>query len=179
MADLDIDITVDFDLGSSNPAPPIRRALNHAWQALSPVVDAEISVVVTDDRRIRVLNARHRGLDRPTNVLSFPQGVSTSDLRRPAGRATMPPHLGDIVISLETLRREANERNLVFNNHLTHLVIHGFLHLLGYDHHSSEDAAAMEAYEVRLLNQLSIADPYGGELTGDDADDEQALTQTT
>ena len=107
---------------------------------------AELSLMLTDDAEVRQLNARWRGKDKPTNVLSFPGGD--------------PVLLGDVVLALETVKREAAEQGKRFGDHLSHLVVHGVLHLIGYDHVKTRDAAAMEALERRVLAGLGIADPY-------------------
>jgi probable rRNA maturation factor len=113
----------------------------------------ELSVVFTDDAAIRVLNARWRGMEKPTNVLSFP--ATSWD-----GTGDPPKLLGDIVMALETIRREAAEQGKTFDNHLAHLVIHGFLHLVGFDHQADEEAERMEAVERHALARLAIPDPY-------------------
>lgn len=122
---------------------------------------ADLSIVLTDDARIRELNREWRGKDKPTNVLSFP-GVDPQELAfLPTG---MPVMLGDVVIAHETVLREAEERQVSVADHLTHLVIHGVLHLLGHDHEDTDEAEAMEALETELLAALGIADPHAGEL---------------
>lgn len=113
----------------------------------------ELSVVFTDDAAIRKLNANWRAKDKPTNVLSFPAFP-------PNRNAPLPPMLGDIVLAEETVRREAQEEGKPFENHLTHLIVHGFLHLAGYDHETDEDAEEMEDLERRVLSRLAIPDPY-------------------
>ena len=119
--------------------------------AKSPV---ELSLVFTDDQSIREINAEWRKIDKPTNVLSFP----ASPLQ-PGGK---PGHmLGDIILAEETIRREAAELEKSFDEHLTHLLVHGFLHLFGYDHMNDADAERMEALETRILADLGVSDPYG------------------
>ncbi len=113
---------------------------------------AEMAVVFTDDARMRALNRRHRNRDAPTNVLSFPAGPPLS------GR--FGPLLGDIVLARETVTREAAERGVVIADHATHLIIHGFLHLLGYDHQSEEQAVVMEGLETLIMKDLGLSDPY-------------------
>jgi probable rRNA maturation factor len=113
---------------------------------------SEISVVLSDDEHLRELNKHHRGMDKPTNVLSFPSRIKT-----PAGAIRM---LGDIVIAFETVEREAAEESKPIENHLSHLVVHGVLHLLGYDHEDDEEAEMMEARERQILAKLGIPDPY-------------------
>ncbi len=132
----------------------VRRAADAAWThlALKPA-DSELSVVFTDDAAIRVLNAEWRGKDKPTNMLSFPAF--------PVRAGSQPgPMLGDIVIARETVEREAAAEAKPFENHLTHLVVHGFLHLLGYDHETDAEAEEMEAREREILHALAIPDPY-------------------
>jgi probable rRNA maturation factor len=113
---------------------------------------AEVSVVLTDDARIQVLNRVHRGLDRPTNVLSFPQDGPDAD--------AYGPLLGDIVVARETVSREAVDGGLPFRHHLTHMLVHGFLHLVGYDHQDDDEAEEMERLETAILQALDIPDPY-------------------
>lgn len=112
----------------------------------------EVGVVFTDDRRIRSLNIEWRGKDKPTNVLSFPLSAP--------GQEALPPLLGDIVLAFETALREAEEEEKPFDDHLSHLLVHGFLHLLGYDHETDADAEEMEELERRVLGRLAIPDPY-------------------
>ena len=106
--------------------------------------------MLTDDAAIRRLNAAWRGLDEPTNVLSFPAR------RHPRGGRV----LGDIVIAYETTAREALAESKPFRHHLSHLAVHGFLHLLGYDHATDDEAEAMERLERAILARLDVPDPY-------------------
>lgn len=113
----------------------------------------ELSLVFTNDAAIRQLNADWREMDKPTNVLSFPAF--------PIKAGAQPgPMLGDIVIAYETVKREAEEEYKEFSHHLTHMIVHGFLHLAGYDHEDDEEAEVMEAHERAILHALNIADPY-------------------
>ncbi len=114
---------------------------------------SEISVVLSDDEHIRELNKHHRGMDKPTNVLSFPPART----KTPAG---MPRFLGDVVLAFETVEREAAEETKPIEDHLAHLVVHGVLHLLGYDHEDEDEAETMEARERQILAKLGIPDPY-------------------
>ena len=118
--------------------------------------DAELAVMLTDDSGIRTLNANWRGIDKPTNVLSFPA------LQPPGGIEPdeAPRMLGDIAIAFETVRREADDEQKPFVNHLSHLAVHGFLHLVGYDHETEAEAEAMENVERQILAGLGIPDPY-------------------
>jgi probable rRNA maturation factor len=112
---------------------------------------AELSIVLTDDAEQQLLNRDWRGIDKPTNVLSFPQ-------IEPFGPVS--GLLGDIILARETLVREAEEQGVSFDDHFTHLVVHGFLHLLGYDHMDDDEALAMEGLETQILASLGVADPY-------------------
>jgi probable rRNA maturation factor len=112
---------------------------------------AEISVVLTNDAEQKTLNRDWRKIDKTTNVLSFPQ-------IEPFGPVT--GLLGDITLARETLEREAEEQGVSFEAHFAHLVVHGFLHILGHDHLEESQAVAMEALETKILAALGIADPY-------------------
>ena len=112
---------------------------------------AELSVLLTDDAEQRALNARWRGKDAPTNVLSFPQIEPFGAVRG---------LLGDITLARETLEREAAELGKSLDEHFTHLIVHGFLHILGYDHQNEAEALQMEGLETQILAGLGIADPY-------------------
>ncbi|WP_296742947.1 rRNA maturation RNase YbeY [Mesorhizobium sp.] len=114
---------------------------------------SELSIVFSDDAHIRILNAEWRDKDKPTNVLSFPAFPS------PKG-GPLPPMLGDIVLASETVAREAALEEKPLGNHISHLVIHGLLHLLGYDHETDAEAEEMEATERKALARLAIPDPY-------------------
>lgn len=116
-----------------------------------------VTVLLTVDRSIRVLNARFRGRDMPTNVLSFP---AAPGLPRQAARSKEPVFLGDIAVAVETARAEAAAEGREFIHHVTHLVVHGVLHLLGYDHQSDAEAEAMESREGAILSRLGMPDPH-------------------
>lgn len=113
---------------------------------------AEMAVVFTDDAAIRDLNRRFRDIDKPTNVLSFPAG--------PARAGVYGPLLGDVVLAWETVDREAGDRKVQLKAHLTHLIVHGFLHLVGYDHETDAQAVVMEALETSIMEDIGMDDPY-------------------
>ena len=143
------------------------RAVRAALLALGLGVDGfQIVVMGCDDARIAVLNADFRGKPQPTNVLSWPseeRGAEAPgdapDLPE-AGTAEDPEELGDLAIAYETCAREAAEQGKPMADHVTHLVIHGLLHCLGYDHVDDADAAVMEGLEVGILAKLGLSDPY-------------------
>ncbi|MGR6466978.1 rRNA maturation RNase YbeY [Rhizobium sp. PAMB 3182] len=121
-----------------------------------PQMPVELSLVFADDEMIRGINAEWRGKDKATNVLSFPAF--------PLEPGGMPgPMLGDIIIAKETVEREASELDKTFDEHLTHLLVHGFLHLFGYDHIETSEAEEMEELETRILAVLGLSDPYQGQ----------------
>lgn len=119
--------------------------------------DAELSLVLSGDDRVRELNARFRGRDAATNVLSFP----AFDADEPGVRAAgAPVLLGDVVLAHGVVSREARERHKSVSDHLSHLIVHGVLHLLGHDHMTDQEAERMEAMETGILAGLGISDPY-------------------
>jgi probable rRNA maturation factor len=135
----------------------IHRAIETAAETVNAGLgEAELAVMLTDDAGIRTLNSNWRGVDKPTNVLSFPALQPTG----PGGPGDAPRMLGDIAIAYETTRKEADDEQKPFDHHLSHLAIHGFLHLIGYDHEKDDDAEAMETLEQEILAQLGIPDPY-------------------
>jgi len=162
---LEIALEADEEWDSSSPWKPLVRKAAEAAIAESAypgLSDSErtieISVTLTGDEQVRALNAKWRGNDKPTNVLSFPM-ADELDLSR-AIVAERELLLGDIVLAHGVCQREADEKSVSFHEHATHLLIHGTLHLLGYDHEREDDAADMEAREVRALKRLGIANPY-------------------
>ncbi len=165
MPELDIQISVE-DGGWPDEAvlaSLASRVLNAAADYLAreeeqpfPKMAPELSLVFTNDDSIQEINAEWRGKDKPTNVLSFPAF--------PLEPGGMPgPMLGDIVIARETVEREAVDLAKTFDDHLTHLLVHGFLHLFGYDHMEKDEAEEMEALETRILAGLGLSDPYAGQ----------------
>ncbi len=117
----------------------------------------ELVVVLADDAEQRQLNRDWRGIDRPTNVLAFPAWAPGTQLPRDA-----PLLLGDVVLAFETVAREADEQDKPLADHFSHLIVHGVLHLLGYDHASDMEAVEMERLETSILAELGVADPYRG-----------------
>lgn len=132
-----------------------RKVARHVWRRVAPKVlqarAAELAVVLVTDAAIRKLNAAYRGKDKPTNVLSFPAD---------AFDGPGPALLGDVVVAYATCAREARQEGKSLKNHLSHMVVHGVLHLLGYDHESARDAKTMERLETDILLELGVADPY-------------------
>ncbi len=130
----------------------LRRSIAEA-AAEAAGTRGEIAIMLTDDSAMRDLNRRWRGKDAPTNVLSFPAA-------RRGGGTSSPLPLGDIVIAYETTAREASAQDTPFMHHLAHLAVHGFLHLLGYDHEADADAEAMEEMEAKALARIGVPNPY-------------------
>jgi len=161
--DLEIDIEAPWP-----PSPDWESLATRALEATALVAPElahprlTTSVLFTSDEDVRVLNAEWRGKDKPTNVLSFPM-LERSDLidLPPAG----PPELlGDIALAYETCAREAAEKGIAVEHHAVHLIVHGLLHLAGYDHETGDDdAEAMESLETKALAVMGLADPYGPE----------------
>ncbi len=136
-----------------------RRCLTTALAVAGPpsVPACELAVLLTTDARVRELNARYRGRDRATDVLSFP-ALTPAELA--AATVDRPCLLGDIVLAFETVRREAIREGKPLDAHLAHLLVHGLLHLLGHDHRREEEARVMEETERRVLAALGLPDPY-------------------
>jgi probable rRNA maturation factor len=159
-----VDVVVESPLWAAEPGAEatVRRAIAAAAETVRALPDAagEVSVVLTDDAAIRTLNRQWRHRDQPTNVLSFPAPRSAN------GRASM---LGDIAVAYETTAREAAEEHKPLADHLAHLAVHGFLHLVGYDHDSDEAAEEMERLEAKILARLGVPDPYAARAAGPDA----------
>lgn len=153
---VEIDVAIEAEGWVSLDAPEAlaQAAIGAAVEAgaLSLAAGAEVSLVLCDDSFIAGLNRKWRGIDKPTNVLAFPSG----------GDPATASVLGDIVIAFETAAREAGEAEISLHDHVAHLVVHGFLHLVGYDHIDDDEAEEMERLEVRTLALLGIADPYDG-----------------
>ena len=126
-----------------------RKMVVSAWESGEP---SEVSVVLADDDFVHVLNRDYRGQDKPTNVLSFENAI-----RPPKGQ---PWLAGDIILAYETVEKEAQALKIPFLTHLAHLLIHGALHLQGYDHLNEKEAQKMESKETTVMNKLGYPDPY-------------------
>jgi len=122
--------------------------------------DFEVAVVLADNDFVRQLNKNYRGMDKPTNVLSFPDFFSDSSDEIAINREYSEINLGDIVLALEKVEAEAKEQKKTFRDHSAHLLVHGFLHLLGYDHLTDKDAEEMEKIEIKILKKLGVNNPY-------------------
>lgn len=156
-----LELAVLAEAGDWSPFPACEAAVRAAAAALSRhpaahgLVGREATVVLGDDALVRSLNATYRAKDAPTNVLSFPFQAPPGAVGDQAARC-----LGDVILACETLQREAAELAVPPNSHLQHLVIHGLLHLLGFDHQEQAEAERMEAIETAVLAGLGVADPY-------------------
>lgn len=153
---MDRERAISTDIAMKEPAwnavlPYTETLVDAAVTSIFSLVEnpklGELSVALVNDAQIRTLNRDYRHKDTPTNVLSFPD-------EGPA------PLLGDIVLAYETVTREAAEKSISLEHHITHLLIHGFLHLQGYDHETEADAATMESLEIAALAALNIDNPY-------------------
>lgn len=163
MAASEIEVLRQSPLWSSEPeAEAIVVGAIRAVAETIPDANGEVAVVLTDDAAIRALNRDWRKLDKPTNVLSFPVPPRSAVAGKsiPLMKGEAPALLGDIVIAYETTAREAVAEGKPFSHHLAHLAVHGFLHLLGYDHESDAAAQDMERLEARILARLDVPDPY-------------------
>lgn len=150
------------DIQIQSPAwkaePASRQTVHTALAAIAATIaiqSKELCIVLTDDNAIRALNRQWRGIDKPTNVLSFPAAIT-------AASASTNKFSGDIVIAYETLRRECDDEGRIFFHHLAHLTIHGFLHLMGYGHEFDPDADQMEGLESKIMMRMNLPDPWVG-----------------
>lgn len=122
--------------------------------------DVEVSVVLANDDLVQVLNREYRNIDKSTNVLSF-ASLDSDDPVPSEGPVT----IGDIILAYQTIDREAKEQDKFFKDHFIHLVVHGTLHLLGYDHETEDEATIMETLEIRILQKMNIQNPYMDKLS--------------
>jgi probable rRNA maturation factor len=150
---LEIDIQTASPLWAAQPRAEetVRAALVAAASAQR--VEGEVSMLLTDDAAIRTLNRSWRQIDKPTNVLSFP---AAKDATKHGDGA----FVGDLVVAYETLARECADEDRDFLHHLAHLTVHGFLHLIGYDHQTDAQAEEMEGLESRIMQSMNMTDPY-------------------
>jgi len=137
----------------------IEETLEEAFKtmALAPEVEVEISIYLTMDQEVQQLNKKFRGYDKPTNVLSFPSNISQQPFHPEESGVYI---LGDIVLAYETIAQEAHDQRKELQAHFRHLLIHGLLHLFGYNHEEVEEAKTMESLEVKILSRLKVANPY-------------------
>ena len=150
MTPVTADIVVESEHWAAEPRAEAIAAAAIAAAAPHSTRGGEVSILLSDDSAVRDINRQFRGLDKPTNVLSFPAADT------PATQG----HLGDIVIAYETLRRECEDEGREFLHHLAHLTVHGFLHLIGYDHETDAQADEMETLESRIMNSTNMPDPW-------------------
>jgi probable rRNA maturation factor len=150
MTTVTADIVVESELWQVEPQAEATVGAAIAAAGAHSTRGGEVSILLADDSAVREVNKQWRGLDKPTNVLSFPAADT------PATQG----HLGDIVIAYETLRRECEAEGRPFLHHLAHLTVHGFLHLIGYDHETDAQADEMEALESRIMVGMNLPDPW-------------------
>jgi probable rRNA maturation factor len=153
-----LSLDVLTEAGDWTAFAPVERAIQQVAMALSrhartrTVLGAEATIVLADDALVQQLNSSYRGKDKPTNVLSFP-------FQAPPGAETSRV-LGDVILAAETVRREADESRTPPVHHLQHLVLHGLLHLIGFDHETEAEAEDMERVETEILAGIGVADPH-------------------
>ena len=136
--------------------PAAKQTVRAALAAIAATVaiqSMELCIVLTDDKAIRALNRQWRGIDKPTNVLSFPAAVTATSV-------SVNKFRGDIVMGYETLRRECDDEGRIFLHHLAHLTIHGFLHIMGYGHNVDAEAEEMEGLESKIMTRMGLPDPW-------------------
>ena len=172
--DHQIDIIIDHDSWPAKAGDQVKSGFCRMFDAALAAHDMKscaVSLLLCSDDKIRQLNFDHRGKDKATNVLSFPAADEDH-----AGNQIWE-QLGDIAIAYETCVREADESGISTHDHVTHLFLHGVLHLLGYDHEKDNDANEMEMLEIKLLAAIGIADPYG-DIGEDNVIDDAAKNKT-
>ncbi len=152
--------TILDDIQIRSPAwkaePAAKQTVRTALAAIAATIglqSRELCILLTDDKTIRALNQQWRGIDKPTNVLSFPAAVTAASL------SSNSPY-GDIVMAYETLRRECDDEGWIFLHHLAHLTIHGFLHTMGYGHDVDAGAEEMEGLESKIMMRMGLPDPW-------------------
>lgn len=145
-----IEVEIDSD-GWTEALPEAAAVVERAARAALGTVEGDVVVLLAADEAVQDLNQRFRDKDRPTNVLSFPAAESAF------------PHLGDVVLGYAYCAAEAEAQGKTLSDHLSHLVVHGVLHLLGRDHEDDAEAEEMEAEELEILAELGVADPYAAE----------------
>jgi probable rRNA maturation factor len=160
-AAIEIDVIIDESAWSA-ALPSVEDTCRRAALAVlaaraGDLTAGEACVVLSSDAAVWALNRRYRGRDTATNVLSFP-AAPEGGWQLPGAEVPMP--LGDVVVAFETAAREASVEGKALPDHLSHLVVHGMLHLLGYDHQTDEEAEVMEGLEIKVLGSLGIADPF-------------------
>jgi probable rRNA maturation factor len=153
-SDAALHVELSEDAGDWSCLPNAEDVIERAAHAVADELGHEmrsalVSVALSNDANVAVLNERFRGMAKPTNVLSFPAGNGAPD-----------GQIGDVILAQETVDREAREQGVPFEHHVQHLVVHGILHLLGYDHLTAADAEAMEGIEIKILSKLGVANPY-------------------
>lgn len=150
MSAVSADIVIESGLWAAEPGAQATVDAAISAASVHSTRGGEVSILLADDSAVREINRQWRGLDKPTNVLSFPAADT------PATKG----HLGDIVIAYETLQRECEIEEKAFLHHLAHLTVHGFLHLIGYDHETDAQADEMEALESRIMTAMNLPDPW-------------------
>ncbi|MCF6343899.1 MAG: rRNA maturation RNase YbeY [Devosiaceae bacterium] len=150
---IEIDINIDDDRWNNDFKPNIEKTIFVALSELNAQIiqPIEISILLSNDKKQQQLNLKWRNIDKTTNVLSFPQIEPF---------APLSGLLGDISFAYETIISECEQLNIEFEQHFTHLLVHGLLHLLGYDHQNEESARIMEDKEIKILKILAIGNPY-------------------
>ena len=149
---MNLDISIDDK--DWHAVPDLRRLARKAVSTALPDDDVAIGLLFTSDARIAEMNGQWRGKPKATNVLSFPVSAAAPV---PAGE---PRPLGDIALAYGVVSREAREQKKPLSHHITHLIVHGVLHLLGYDHENYDESGAMEAREIMILAELGMENPY-------------------
>lgn len=165
--EITVDVSIPYPAWNGDERRPSAMATRAVREAvicarlpehLAGAKSLEISVLLANDDLVRTLNREYRAKDSPTNVLSFPQTDSTGGAH--PGQPGQPVNIGDIVLGFETVLGESMEKIIPFDSHFTHLVVHGTLHLLGYDHENEEDATLMEDTEIWIMHRMGYKNPY-------------------